>query len=103
MTKAKKAALPAAPTMIIAGALPPEIAGNLRVVDTETGETIERVFEADADAGTVRRHAVKDGNLVREGDSFLIVDEKRSIRMEWLDPERVAPAVADDAVPEEEA
>lgn len=85
MKKTKPTALVAAPTMIVAGGLPNDIAANLRVVDAGTGETIERVLDADADAGTLRRHKVVDGNLVREGDSFKIVDEKRAIRIEWIE------------------
>ena len=86
MKKTKTATLIAAPTMIVAGALPNDIARNLRVVDADSGETIERVLDADADAGTLRRHEVTDGNLVREGDSFRVVEEKRAIRIEWIEP-----------------
>lgn len=79
------AALLPAPTMIVAGGLTNDVAANLRVVDAATGETIERVLDADADAGKVSRYAVEDGNLIREGDSFKIVDEDRAIRIEWID------------------
>lgn len=103
MKKTNVAALVAAPTMIVAGSTPNDVARNLRVVDADTGETIERVLDADANAGTLRRHAVKDGNLVREGDSFVVVDESRKIRIEWIEPPIVEEAAADAAVPEGEA
>ncbi len=86
MKKTKLVALGAAPTLIVAGGLPNAVAANLRVLDAGTGDTIDRVLDADSDVGTVRRFAVKDGNLVREGDSFKVVDERRDIRIEWIDP-----------------
>ncbi len=94
MKKTKAVALGAAPTLIVAGGMPNDVAANLRVVDAGTGETIECVLDADAGTGTVRRYAVEDGNLVREGDSFKVVDEIRAIRIEWIDP----PTANDDAV-----
>ena len=84
--KASRAEAPEAPRLIVAGALSADVAAQLRVVDAKTGEPIERVLDADADAGTVRRYAVEDGNLVRDGDSFAIVEEERAIRIEWIEP-----------------
>lgn len=103
MKKPTPVALVAAPTIIVAGALPNAVAANLRVVDAGTGETIERVLDADSDAGTVRRYAVKDGNLVREGDSFKVVDEKRDIRIDWIDPPIVDEVSAGEPAAEESA
>ncbi len=103
MKKTNIAALAAAPTMIVAGGLPNAVAANLRVVDAGTGETIDRVLDADSDAGTVRRYAVEDGNLVREGDSFKVVDEKRKIRIEWIEPPIVDDVDAGAPVAEESA
>jgi hypothetical protein len=87
---------PAAPTAIAADALPNDILANLHVVDAATGETIARVLEADATTGKVRRYAIEDGNLVREGDAFKIVDETREIRIEWI-VVPVDPAASTDA------
>lgn len=80
---------PAAIGAIVAGALPHDILANLRVVDAGTGETIDRVLEADVAAGKLARHEVKDGNLVREGDAFKIIEEERAIRIEWIVPPSV--------------
>ena len=82
MTKPKS---PAPPTAIASDALPNDILANLRVVDAATGETIARVLEADCSTGNVRRYAIEDGNLVREGEAFKIVDETREIRIEWIE------------------
>lgn len=79
------AALVAAPT-IVSAATPAEIATNVRVVDAGSGETIARVIEANADAGTVRRFAVEDGNLVRKDDEIVVIEEERAIRIEWIEP-----------------
>ena len=97
--KKSNPAVPAAPTVITVAALPAETASNLRVVDAATGDTIARVIEADAEKGTVRRFEVEDGNLVRDGDSFKIVEEERKIRIEWIDP----PVAGDDAAADEGA
>jgi len=86
MTKASAATALAAPTYVIAGGLPADLAANIRVVDARSGDTITNVIEADADKGMVRRHEVVDGNLVREGDAFKVLEEKREIRIEWIDP-----------------
>ncbi len=95
MKKTNPAALVAAPTLIVADGLSNAIAANLRVVDAATGATIERVIDADSDAGTVRRYLVEDGNLVREGDSFKVVDEARAIRIEWINPPITDPVEVD--------
>ncbi|MBD8548004.1 hypothetical protein [Sphingomonas sp. CFBP 8760] len=58
----------------------------LQVVDANTGEPVSGVIAADAIAGTVRRFEVENGNLVRDGDTFVIVDERRDIRIEWIVP-----------------
>lgn len=72
-------------------------ARGIRVIDAATGEPIARVIEADAQAGTLSRYALKDGNLVREGDRFLVLAEEREIRFEWIAP------AADEPAPEGEA
>jgi hypothetical protein len=61
-----------------------DILRRLQVVDTATGEPIKGVIAADAIAGTVRRFEVENGNLVLNGDSFVIVDEERDIRIEVI-------------------
>ena len=76
---------------------------NVRVVDASTGTAIERVITADADAGKVSRYAIDaDGNLVRENDTYQIVDEDRAIAIEWIVPPVTlalpAPIAADDSV-----
>ena len=91
-------AAPPAPTAIVGGALPNDVLANLRVLDAETGLPIERVLDADAAAGTVRRYEVVDGNLVREGDSYKIVDEQRAIRIEWISAPTAPADPADEKV-----
>jgi len=93
MTKPKNTT--AAPTYVIAGGLPEDVAANIRIVDAGTGETIPGVLEADVEAGKVTRYDVEGGNLVREGDAFKTVEEKRAIRIEWIKPPLVAEAEAD--------
>lgn len=86
MKKQIAAAVAAAPTHAVVGVTAKEVTDNLRVVDAKTGEEIARVIEADSDAGKVRRFDVKDGNLVREGDHFKLIEEDREIRIEWTNP-----------------
>lgn len=83
MTKTPIIAVPA-PTAIAIASLPADTARNLRVVDVENGQTIPGVIEADSVAGTLRRFDVEDGNLVREGDSFRVIEEQRAISIEWI-------------------
>lgn len=79
-------AAPAAPSILDAST-DDETLRNVRVVDAATGEAIERVISADADAGKVSRYAIDaDGNLVRENDTYQIVDEDRAIAIEWIVP-----------------
>jgi len=63
-----------------------DVLRRVRVVDAATGETIAGVITADAIAGTVRRFEVDAGQLVLKDDSFVIVDEERDIRIEWIVP-----------------
>jgi len=55
---------------------------GVRVIDAQTGDVITNVIEADAKAGTVRRFAVEGGVLVREDNAFVVIDEKRAVRIE---------------------
>lgn len=76
---------------------------NVRIVDAATGNAIERVISADADAAKVSRYAIDaDGNLVRENDKYQIVDEDRAIEIEWIVPPVTlalpAPIAAGDSV-----
>lgn len=64
---------------------PVDLRARVKVVDAETGETIEKVIAADVAAGQVTRFAVEDGNLVRKNDRFVTVTEDRSIRFEWAE------------------
>jgi hypothetical protein len=76
-----------------------DILRGLQVIDTATGEPINGVIAADAIAGTVRRFEIENGNLVRDGDTFVIVDEKRDIRIAVIGengPEIVALPGAED-------
>lgn len=57
---------------------------NLRLRDSATGEEIIQVIAYDRDAGTVTRHQLHDGNLVREGDRYAIVTEQRDFRVEVI-------------------
>jgi len=77
----------APPQQIAVGVTPIEDLRRLRVVDAETGETIAKVQAADADAKSVTRLDVVDGNLVREGDAYRTITEDRAIRIEWTDAE----------------
>jgi hypothetical protein len=83
MTKAIEAR--EAPTYFLAGGMPDDMAGALRIVDARTGDLITNVIEADTAAGKVRRFDVVDGNLVREGDAYKVIDEDRKIRIEFAD------------------
>lgn len=57
---------------------------RIRVVDAATGAAITNIIAADAIAGSVERHQLDDaGNLVREGDHFVVINEARAIRIEW--------------------
>lgn len=90
-----KQANEAAPTNVAVGKTPPAIAANLRVVDAKTGEVILKVIAADSVAGTVRRHQVDEkGNVVREDNKFVVVDEKRACAIEWIAPPAAAAPVA---------
>lgn len=72
-----------APDKAVAGVTPGW--AKLRVVDVSTGETLERVREADAIASTVTRTKVDDdGNLVRKGDAFVTETVTLPIRIEWI-------------------
>lgn len=96
MVKKAAAVLVAPPTFAEIGVTDMAVYANVRVVDAKTGETIERVRRYDVDAGQVSRFGVEDGNLVREGDDYKLIDEAREIRVEWIDPPAVEP------VPDEE-
>jgi hypothetical protein len=75
----------AAPTAVNVRTLPFDLLKRVRVIDASTGEPIERVIEADSEAGTVKRFAVENGNLVREDDHFKVIEEQRPIRIEIAD------------------
>ena len=80
----------APPRLFVAGGMPDDIAANLRVVDAKSGEAIAGVIEADAAAGRLTRYAMLDGNLVRNGDRFETIEERRQIRIEWIvDPNKL--------------
>lgn len=96
MVKKAAAMLIAPPTFAEIGVTDMAVCANVRVVDAKTGETIERVRRYDVDAGQVSRFEVEDGNLVREGDDYKLIDEARAIRVEWIDPPAAEP------VPDEE-
>ena len=64
------------------------ILARIRVVDVETGERIDKVIAADAEAGTVTRYAVENGALVLENDRFKVIEESRAIAIEWLGTKR---------------
>ncbi|WP_294354038.1 hypothetical protein [uncultured Sphingomonas sp.] len=93
MVKKATAALVAPPAFAEIGVTDMAVCANVRVVDAKTGETIERVRRYDVDAGQVSRFEVKDGNLVREGDSYKLIDEDREIRVEWINPPSDEPVV----------
>lgn len=96
MVKKAAAALVAPPTFAEIGVTDMAVIANVCVVDAKTGETIERVRRYDVDAGQVSRFEVKDGNLVREGDSYKLIDEAREIRVEWINPPVAEPAADED-------
>ena len=74
----------APPQSVELGVTPADVLARIRVVDADTGERIDKVLAADADAGTVRRYDVQNGALVREGDRYKVIEESRAIRIEWL-------------------
>ncbi|MEZ7273904.1 hypothetical protein NYF14_10585 [Sphingobium sp. 10 DY56-G10] len=77
-----------APSCVEIGVTAVDVLADIRVVDAETGERIDKVIFADADAGKVRRYAVEDGALVLEQDQFKVIEEDRPIRVEWLGNKR---------------
>lgn len=89
--------VPAPPQIIDNRTSPLDLVRNVRVVDTATGDEIAKVIAADADAGRISRFDVDpDGNLVRENDTYKIIDEDRVIRLEWIVPPEADVASADE-------
>ncbi|MCC4254127.1 hypothetical protein LL251_17080 [Sphingobium naphthae] len=78
----------ALPRSVRMGETPTDILARIRVVDVETGERIDKVIAADAEAGTVTRYAVENGALVLENDRFKVIEESRAIAIEWLGTKR---------------
>ncbi len=76
------------PSCVEMGVTDAEVLAEIRVVDAETGERIDKVVFADAEAGKVRRYAVENGALVLEQDKFKVIEEDRPIRIEWLGTKR---------------
>ena len=76
------------PSSVEIGVTAVDVLADIRVVDAETGERIDKVIFADADAGKVRRYAVENGALVLEQDQFKVIEEDRPIRIEWLGNKR---------------
>ncbi len=62
-----------------------DVPRRFRVIDAKTGEPINGVIAANVTTGTVRRFEIENGHLVRNGDTFVIVDEDRDIRIEVID------------------
>ena len=60
-------------------------AQRIRIVDAETGKAITHVLSVDTEKGTLSRYAVEKGNLVRKDDRFVVIDEERAVRLEWID------------------
>ncbi|WP_242095420.1 hypothetical protein [Sphingomonas sp. CROZ-RG-20F-R02-07] len=85
------------PTAVKIGEASADVAARLRIVDAATGATIDRVVEADSVTGKIRRMAVENGNLIREGDRFKVIDEDRAIRIEWIEPETIVDHVDEPA------
>tara|TARA_B100000749_G_scaffold236133_1_gene194183 strand:- start:10 stop:309 length:300 start_codon:yes stop_codon:yes gene_type:complete len=77
-----------APSSVEIGVTAVDVLAEIRVVDVETGERIDKVIFADADAGKVCRYAVENGALVLEQDQFKVIEEDRPIRIEWLGNKR---------------
>lgn len=87
MKKPSPAAVAAPPKVVDVKTSPLDLVRNVRVVDTATGEAIAKVISADADAGKLTRFDVDgEGNLVREKDTFKVIEEDRAIRIDWIDP-----------------
>lgn len=76
------------PSTVDINATPQELLANIRVVDADSGARIDKVIFADADAGKIRRYAVENGGLVIEDDRFVIIEEDRAVRIEWLGKNR---------------
>lgn len=72
------------PVQVELGVTPQDLLAKIRVVDAATGERIDKVLFADAEAGQLRRYAVEDGGLVLENDRYKIIEEDRAIRIEWM-------------------
>lgn len=78
----------APPSRVELGTDPLDLLARIRVVDAATGERIDKVIIADAEAGKVRRYELIDGGLVIENDRPKIIEEDRAIRIEWLGQRR---------------
>lgn len=76
------------PSCVELGVTDTDVLSDIRVVDAETGERIDKTIFADAEAGKVRRYAVENGALVLEQDKFKVIEEDRPIRIEWLGTKR---------------
>ncbi|MCC4234542.1 hypothetical protein LL253_17865, partial [Sphingobium soli] len=68
------------PSCVEMGVTDAEVLAEIRVVDAETGERIDKIIFADAETGKVRRYAVENGALVLEQDQFKVIEEVRPIR-----------------------
>lgn len=86
MAKKQRVVFTTAPVRVEIGVTPAALCSNLRVLDKASGTALDAVLMADAEAGRVRRYEVKDGDLVREGNSFKLVEEDRAVTIEWIDP-----------------
>lgn len=78
----------AVPAVVELGVTAIDILQCIRVIDVETGDRIDKVIFADADAGKVRRFDVVDGGLVIENERPKIIEEDRKISIEWLGAKR---------------
>lgn len=72
-----------APIYVKLGVTPAATLARVRVVDSATGDLIDKVIEADSEKKLVVRYAVEDGALVREDNHFKTIEESRDIRIEW--------------------
>lgn len=78
----------APPAIVELGVTAADVLQRIRVVDVETGDRIDKVIFADAEAGKVRRFDVVDGGLVIENERPKIIEEDRKISIEWLGAKR---------------
>ncbi len=72
----------AAPSRFVSGVTPGW--DRLTVVDAATGVPLDHVVEVDAEKDLVRRLEVDGDSLVVRNGNFVVIEEKRAVRLEYV-------------------